>query len=127
MDDAEDALGIMAQTQLNMGVTSFLPTTMTYDFPRIYRAFERISQARENTTSARILGANMEGPFISKKYKGAQAEENIINADFSLIEKIHRRDKNPDLCAGGVGGFFLCKKMPGKWHHPLHRSHGSGF
>ena len=87
MDDAEDALGIMAQTQLNMGVTSFLPTTMTYDFPRIYRAFERISQARENTTSARILGANMEGPFISKKYKGAQAEENIINADFSLIEK----------------------------------------
>ena len=85
MDCDEKSLKSMADFQATTGVTSFLPTTMTYDMPRIYSALEVVRDAEKYEGGARILGANMEGPFISRQYKGAQAEENIQDADFNLI------------------------------------------
>ena len=38
-------------------------------------------------SGARVLGCNLEGPYISQEFKGAQAPENILSADFSKIEK----------------------------------------
>jgi N-acetylglucosamine-6-phosphate deacetylase len=35
---------------------------------------------------AKVLGAYLEGPFISSAYKGAQKKEHIIPADFTLIK-----------------------------------------
>ncbi|WP_297569271.1 N-acetylglucosamine-6-phosphate deacetylase [uncultured Anaerovibrio sp.] len=87
MDCELKALKDMADFQASNGVTSFLPTTMTYDLPRIYKALDIIPEAQKYDNGARILGINMEGPFISAKYKGAQAEENICEADFALIDK----------------------------------------
>ena len=86
MDDNINALKKLAEFLPSTGVTSFLPTTMTMPLENIYRALERIRIGKNFTHGAKILGANVEGPFISKKFKGAQAEENIIRADFSLIE-----------------------------------------
>lgn len=85
MDEDAEALPKMQQVLPATGVTSFLPTTMTYDRPRIEAALQRIRQAKGNP-GARILGAHMEGPFISKTYKGAQKESNISVADFSWLE-----------------------------------------
>ena len=68
------------------GVTSFLPTTMTMPLEKIYRALERIRIGKNFSRGAKILGANVEGPFISKKFKGAQAEENILPANFELFK-----------------------------------------
>ena len=87
MDCELKALKAMADFQASNGVTSFLPTTMTYDLPRIYKALDIIPEAQKYDNGARILGINMEGPFISAKYKGAQAEENICEADFALVDK----------------------------------------
>ena len=86
MDDDLDALKEFAAFLPSMGVTSFLPTTMTMPLEKIYRALERIRAGKNFTRGAKILGANVEGPFISRKFKGAQAEENIIRADFELIK-----------------------------------------
>ena len=85
MDENEEALATIQSVLPKTGVTSFLPTTMTYDRPRIERALSRIRRAKKNC-GARILGAHMEGPFISTAYKGAQKESNIAQADFSWIE-----------------------------------------
>lgn len=85
MDETDDALATMQSVLPSTGVTSFLPTTMTYDRPRLERTLDRISKAKANP-GARILGAHMEGPFISKTYKGSQAETNIAAADFSWIK-----------------------------------------
>ena len=41
---------------------------------------------RSLLTGAKVLGAYLEGPFISSAYKGAQKEEYIIPADFALIQ-----------------------------------------
>ena len=86
MDDDINALKKLAEFLPSTGVTSFLPTTMTMPLEKIYHALERIRIGKNFARGAKILGANVEGPFISKKFKGAQAEENILPADFSLIE-----------------------------------------
>ncbi len=88
MDDDPAALSAIARYQASTGVTAMLPTTMTYDFPTIYRALDHIRDAmREDGDGAVILGANMEGPFINKAQRGAQAAENIVPPDFSRIRE----------------------------------------
>ena len=87
MDDDDQALKTMQQALPATGVTSFVPTTMTMEQGRIEKALQRIRQAREDYQGgAQVLGAHMEGPFISPAYKGSQAEENIQTADFSWLE-----------------------------------------
>ena len=86
MDDDLNALKKFAEFMPSCGVTSFLPTTMTMPLEKIYRALERVRAGKNFSKGARILGANVEGPFINKKFKGAQAEENILPADFELIK-----------------------------------------
>ena len=85
MDEDIGALKKLAEFLPSMGVTSFLPTTMTMPLEKIYRALERIRLGKNFDTGAKILGAHVEGPFISKKFKGAQSEENILPADFELF------------------------------------------
>jgi len=86
MDDDPQALSVIRRSQAETGVTAFLPTTMTYDFPTIYRSLDRIRQAMKVDEGAQILGCHMEGPFISAARKGAQAATNIVKADFAKIE-----------------------------------------
>lgn len=86
MDFDDEAVVRMARFLAGTGVTSFLPTTMSYDMPRIYLALDNIRGAMDCQEGARVLGAHMEGPFINPRFKGAQSEENIIEADFSLLE-----------------------------------------
>lgn len=84
MDEADSALPRMCRSQAEMGVTGFLPTTMTYDMPRIHRAIQRIRNAMKEPRpeGARILGCHMEGPYISPAHKGAQAASSIRTANF---------------------------------------------
>ena len=115
MDAKEDTLIVMSRFLAQTGVTSFLPTTMTCDVPAtckvlgcIRKNMTRITRRRDeklepllsdnnpvNETvapdycllpGAKVLGAYLEGPFISSAYKGAQKEEFIIPADFSHIQ-----------------------------------------
>ena len=86
MDDNSDALKILADFLPTTGVTSFLPTTMTMPLEKIYRALNRIRDGKNFSHGAKILGAHLEGPFISKKFNGAQATENILPADFETIK-----------------------------------------
>lgn len=86
MDEDIGSLKKFVEFLPSTGVTSFLPTTMTMPLEKIYQALERIRLGKNFAQGARILGANVEGPFISKKFKGAQAEENILPAEFELIK-----------------------------------------
>ena len=87
MDDEEMALPRMSRLQAKTGVTGFLPTTMTCAWEDVAKAFAHIRHYQQQPPEgARILGAHMEGPFISPAKKGAQAECNIRPADFELVE-----------------------------------------
>ncbi len=86
MDEDADALGKIAAFQARTGVTSFLPTTMTCAYDAVERALDRIRRAMtEKPHGARILGAHMEGPFISPAKKGAQDEQYILPPTFARI------------------------------------------
>lgn len=67
---------------LENGITSWLPTTMTMDIKDI----KRITDTLPSTKGAKILGYHMEGPYISKKRKGAQNEKYIKNPDIAEFE-----------------------------------------
>ena len=85
MDDDDRALIEMKTFLPSTGVTSFLPTTMTMPLKDIKKSLTKIKKAASWPDGSKILGANIEGPYISKKFKGAQAEENIRRANFDEI------------------------------------------
>lgn len=85
MDTKPSALRKIGSLLVTTGVTSFLPTTMTYDWPKITKVLENIRRAMTQKTGAQILGCNLEGPFINQEFKGAQKAQNIISADFTKI------------------------------------------
>ncbi|MBO4401753.1 MAG: N-acetylglucosamine-6-phosphate deacetylase [Selenomonadaceae bacterium] len=85
MDATPAALEKICSFLPRTGVTGFLPTTMTMPLEEIHRALKNIRDAK--TSGAKILGANVEGPFISAKFAGAQDKKNIRRADLSLLSE----------------------------------------
>lgn len=86
MDANIPALRAMQKLLPETGVTAFLPTTMTVAWEDLYKSLENIREAMQKPgEGAQILGAHMEGPFISEAYKGAQAGTHIEMAAYSRI------------------------------------------
>ncbi len=83
-DTMEGHLEEMADWQLAHGTTTWYPTTMTM-------SEEDIISATENKIDfghgSNIPGFHMEGPFINKKYKGAQNEAFILPPSMTLFNK----------------------------------------
>ena len=78
------------------GTTSWLPTTMTMD----YESLQKVCSAKTDFMGTNILGFHFEGPFISKKYKGAQNEKYIKNpsvADFLMFDNVKMITIAPEL------------------------------
>ena len=88
MDANYEALNAISVHLARHGVTSFCATTMTMDVPYILNALKNINETmKKGTGGAQILGAYVEGPFISKEHKGAQDEKYIIQPDKELFDK----------------------------------------
>jgi N-acetylglucosamine-6-phosphate deacetylase len=87
MDNSINSINTISSIICKNGVTSYLPTTMTMDKEEIYDAFEVIKVVMNmKPTGAKVLGVHMEGPFINKKYKGAQNKKYIIKPYFDFIK-----------------------------------------
>ncbi len=73
------------------GVTSLLPTLLTERDEVIYRQMELIYEASK--LNPMIKGIHLEGPFLSKVYKGAQLEECLqlptVEKAKTFLEKSH--------------------------------------
>ena len=85
--DEGSALDGMSKFLPTCGVTSFLPTTMTMSVDKIKHALKNIRSKVGKSFGAKILGANLEGPFINPKFKGAQDEKFILRADFEIFSE----------------------------------------
>ncbi len=81
MDGSEDALKNIAKSIAKEGVTTFLATTMTEKREKILKALNTIGEyvEKKKKEGARLLGAHLEGPFISKDFCGAQDANRIIS------------------------------------------------
>ena len=86
MDGAQESLSLMARRFAAHGVTGFLATTMTQSLDvttRAIRAVRRYMERQEeedqdHEPAARVLGIHLEGPWISRDFKGAQNERFIV-------------------------------------------------
>ncbi len=94
-DGSRKALEEMAKFLITKGTTSFCPTTMTTSVETIKASLMAAKSCMDNPPEgARVIGVNMEGPFIAEKRKGAQKADFIINPDFALFKELF------DMCGG---------------------------
>lgn len=86
MDDSGTSITKISERLVENGVTAFLPTTMTMPTEQIKKSLSRIRQLMSQPSKgARILGAHLEGPFISSAYKGAQSDTYITKPNLELL------------------------------------------
>lgn len=95
MDCSFSAINTIAHYMARHGVTTFLPTIITNSIDKMSKAAENIKKAREKgVNGANIGGIYMEGPYFSKKYKGAQNEKYLKNPDTEEFDKINEISGN---------------------------------
>lgn len=88
MDGTVESINTIAKTIVEHGTTSFTPTTMTVAAEDIRKSMEVIKKLKEEgTEGANVLGAHLEGPFISPKAIGAQ------NPNFLLAPSVENYNK----------------------------------
>ena len=83
-DGNTEGLERMARYLAVNGITSFAPTSMTLPFDELKRAFKTAAALKnaEKRGLARIIGINMEGPYVSEKRAGAQNRAYIRKPDY---------------------------------------------
>ncbi len=93
-DATKDSLLAMAEGLVRHGITGFLPTTVTTSYQNLLacaRATSKAIQAQsEGVGGARIIGLQLEGPFINPKKKGAQNPDYIQRPNWEALEAIHQ-------------------------------------
>lgn len=89
MDGTIDAFHSISKALVKEGTTTFLATTMTVAEDKIKTSLKNINEfcKMNYNDGATLLGVHLEGPFISVKFKGAQAEESIKQPDIKLIDE----------------------------------------
>ena len=83
-DAKEEGIANMAKYEASVGVTSICPATMTLSEEELHNIM-KTAGAYSGTEGAKLVGINMEGPFISEKKKGAQAAKYIRKCDADLF------------------------------------------
>jgi len=106
IDVGPDAAGLrtLAGKLPQTGTTSFLPTAISWPVER-YRAFLEALKDASSDRGARILGAHLEGPFLSPARKGAHDPDNLRPVDLGLLREL--------LSSGGVRVMTLAPELPG--------------
>lgn len=74
----KDAVVKMCEAHAAYGTTSILPTTLAAPIAQLKAAINGIREAQSATDNVHILGAHLEGPFLSPNMCGAQSPENIL-------------------------------------------------
>lgn len=86
-DASTEAIANMAKYEASIGVTSICPATMTLSEADLHEIMKTAADYKGGE-GAKLVGINMEGPFISEKKKGAQAADHIRKCDAVLFKKL---------------------------------------
>ena len=79
---------ILSKFFASKGTTSYLASVLTDSRQKTLKILESVSEAmRSGITGANLLGAHLEGPFLSKEKKGAMPEEYLKPANKELFDE----------------------------------------
>ena len=81
------AIERIAAYQASVGVTSICPATMTLPEAELHNIM-KAAASYQGEEGARLVGINLEGPFISSKKKGAQAATYIQTCNLPLFQEL---------------------------------------
>ncbi len=88
------------------GVVAYQPTFITGDPDAVLRALDGLAALLEDAPPGpRILGAHLEGPFLSAKRAGTHPPEWLLDPDLDLLDRY--------LAAGPVREVTLAPELPG--------------
>lgn len=117
MDGTVDAIDSISKTIVKHGTTSFLPTTMTVSIEQINKSMHAIKELKEKGTSgAQVLGAHLEGPFVSPSAIGAQ------NPKYLLAPSIETFNEMTAECEDVVVSITLAPELNGSLNLIKHLS-----
>lgn len=106
----EEDIDTISRFIASKGTTGFLPTVLTAPLEDMEKAVDTIEKFRKKQekeiNGAKILGINLEGPFLNKKYKGAQREDCIIPPNIEILERLLRESVKLVTLAPEVEGNF---------------------
>ncbi|HJQ28720.1 MAG TPA: N-acetylglucosamine-6-phosphate deacetylase [Rubrobacter sp.] len=85
----QETLRALARELPRTGTTSFLPTLVSSP-PEVYADFLEALKDASRTSGSRILGAHLEGPFLSPARKGAHDPANLRPVDLGLAKEFLR-------------------------------------
>jgi len=118
-DGEEESIRAMAEYELSQGVTTICPASMTFDEERLIKIF-KAAAAHDNSTGARLVGINMEGPFISYEKRGAQNPEFIHVPDADMFYRLQEAAgglvKLVDIAPEEPGAMECIEKISGDVH-----------
>lgn len=92
-DAKEDTIENIAKYEARSGITSICPATMTIATDELRRIMKKAGEYKSEA-GAKLVGINMEGPFISREKKGAQSEKYILNCDKKLFDELNSLSGN---------------------------------
>lgn len=88
-DGNPEGLKKILQYEKRCGITSYCPTSMTFPKERLRQIFASIKGA-QTEEGAKVVGINMEGPFLDPVKKGAHVEEWIAAPDAVFVRELNQ-------------------------------------
>jgi N-acetylglucosamine-6-phosphate deacetylase len=90
-----EELDKMSLFYASKGVTAYLPTTITAPVVNIVRSLENVGRRiKMGTSGAKILGVNLEGPYVNSKFKGAHPEEYIMHPTVGFTQELIKKSQD---------------------------------
>ena len=97
----------MSETLARFGVTGFLPTLYAGRPEKMKKEASAIAKAIRHESGARILGINLEGPFLNPAKCGAQDPSALTKPDASVFSSIL------ESCDGHAKAMTIAPELPG--------------
>ena len=88
-DGNPEGLKKILRDERSCGITSYCPTSMTFPKERLRQIFASIKGA-QTEEGAKVVGINMEGPFLDPAKKGAHVEKWIAAPDVAFVRELNQ-------------------------------------
>jgi N-acetylglucosamine-6-phosphate deacetylase len=95
--DPDSILG-MSERLADFGVTAFMPTVYTDKLDRMIASTQAIVKAMGKEKGAKIMGVNIEGPFISPVRLGAQNPEGVQPVNIEIFNQLIAAGEGKVIC-----------------------------